>query len=92
MNDYVYDDMSLSKIPGHNIFIRTDFEGKTLTEYMTQKARTVLNLPIKSVDGRHLCDYRPMYGQLFEPWLVNYSHWSVFNGGLGLIGWLVSVD
>jgi len=76
LEEFIFNDDAKSTIAAENVFIRTDFEGETLSKYVARKAKEVLKLPIASVDGRHLCDYRPLFGEIFAPMLVNYSNWA----------------
>jgi hypothetical protein len=67
-----------SIIEGPNIFIRTDFDGLTLSQFVFREAKALLKLPLEphNVNGRHLCDFRPLFGEIFKPYLRRYTHWA----------------
>ncbi len=44
-------------------------------EQIRQKASDILGFSAVLTEGYHLCNYRPMFGEIFHDYLVNYDYW-----------------
>ena len=65
-----FSDMEVAEYPSNFIQIRMAFvEFKAL-------ASEKLGIPVRLDSPKRLCDFKPMYGKIFEDWLRDYGYWA----------------
>lgn len=73
----IFSDQTLKKELQQNIHLNL-FTKKDLTQLFEQK----LNRSIALHDAYKICDFKPLFGKLFEDYLTNYDYWGYCDNDL----------